>query len=216
MTSTPPTPPAQTVIERLRVLLNALVMQVSGRVASGQIPMALNVFICNRVIGYRQRICDIADRIRAGTYVFRRRTGKPRAPVTAPRKPRPPDLIKQSFGWVLPLIPPYWNANGLSAELESIVQDPEMAGLIEAAPVALGRPLRSLCWMLRVKRPPHLAPPSRTAPRATPPRSASRKAAAATRPPHPASLPCRPPTPPEAPAWMQNWPPEVRRFRKPA
>ncbi len=124
--------------------------------------------------------------------------------------------MKQGFGWVLPLIPPYWNANGYGAALEGLLADPEMVALIEAAPVTLGRPLRSLCWMFRVKPPPILAPPRRTSPRPAPPSPEHPKAAAKPRSSRPPPLPSRPPTPPEAPAWMQDWPQAGRRSRKTA
>jgi hypothetical protein len=180
-------------MDLLRRILNGLIMDVSRRVASGGIAMALNVFITSRLIGYRQRIDDIVARIRAGTYVRRRPSSKPRAPATVPRPPRPPGPVKQSFGWVLPLIPPYWNANGYGAALESLLADPEMVALIQAAPVALGRPLRSLCWMLRLKPPPVLAPPKRSVPRpTTPPAPDPKPPAPAAAAPPPASAPPRP------------------------
>jgi hypothetical protein len=109
--------------------------------------------------------------------------------------------VKQGFGWVLPLIPPYWNANGYGAALEGLLADPEMVALIEAAPVTLGRPLRSLCWMFRVKPPPILAPPRRTSPgpHAPPPEPPpSVTADAPPIAPQPAPAPQTPP-PPQSP-----------------
>jgi hypothetical protein len=99
--------------------------------------------------------------------------------------------VKQGFGWVLPLIPPYWNANGYGAALEGLLADPEMVALIEAAPVTLGRPLRSLCWMFRVKPPPILAPPKRPSSRPTAPPAAATPAALPPAPPPRRSPPRR-------------------------
>jgi hypothetical protein len=201
--------PPRTALDRLVAVLNAVVLDVGRRVAYGGISMPLNILISARIIAYRQRICDIVARIRGGTYIFRRRTAKPRAPVKSSGPPRPPGLVKQCFGWVLPLLPPYWNANGYSAELESLLADPEMVALIEAAPVALGRPLRSLCWMLRVKPPPHLAPARRKSPRRPSPRPdmppvATAEAAAQ------APLPASPP-PASAPPARRHPPRSPRR-----
>jgi hypothetical protein len=230
MTVPTSTPPPQTVVERLGGMLNMLVKDLGARVAAGRISMALNIFLCHRLIGLRIRICAIVARIRAGTYVPRRSSGRPRAPATVPRQPPPPGPVRQSFGWLMPLIPArkeeYWHANGVRSVFESLLEDPEMVALIQAAPVTLGRPLRSICWMLRLKPPPILAPPRRRsrppAPEnpATPAPSASPKAPARVpakaKEPQPAPLPHKPPTPPEAPAWMQNWPAAGRRLRKPA
>ncbi len=211
MTTPTPTPKPPSGVELLRRVLNSLLADVAGRVAWGGIAMALNVFISARLIGHRQQIERIVARIRAGTYKPRRRSPAQGAPPPpASRPPRPPGPVKQGFGWLLPLLPPYWNANGYSAALESVLADPDMVALIQAAPVTLGRPLRSLCWMLRVRPPPVLAPPRRTAPRPATPPPAKPKA----KPQRPAPLPARPPTRPDAPAWMQNWPPPVRGSRK--
>ena len=211
MTSPTPTPAPQTVIERLGAMLVRLVMDIGGRVSWGGISPPASFLLCSRLSEIKQRIDRIVARIRAGTYKPRRRTGKPRARAS-PRPPRPPSPLPPTFGWLMPLIPArpeeYWHANGVRAGLESLLAEPEMAELVAVAPVSLGRPLRSLCWALRLKPPPFLAPPKRTSPRAAAPRVAK------PREPRPPPLPSRPPTRPDAPAWMQNWPPPVRRSRK--
>ena len=211
-----PTPPTSTVIERLGRILNSLITDLPWRVASGGMSMAVNILITSRLIGLRQRIERIIGQIRAGTYVRRRPSSKPRAPATVPRPPRPPGPVKQGFGWVLPLIPPYWNANGYGAALEGLLADPEMVALIEAAPVTLGRPLRSLCWMFRVKPPPILAPPKRPSSRPTAPPAATADAAppAATAdaaPPAAATPAALPPAPPP-----RRSPPRRSSPRRPA
>jgi hypothetical protein len=195
-------PPTRTVIERLGALLGGILLDVSGRVSWGGISMPLNVLVGRLIIGHRERIYRIVDRIRAGTYVFRRRRPATGAGPPKPRPPRPPGLIRQSFGWVLPLLPPYWSANGYSAGLESLLADPEMVALIEAAPVSLGRPLRSLCWMFRVRPPPVLAPPRRAArpapsPRPELPPTAPGDASSQVLPP--VSVPSGPPPPASPP-----------------
>ncbi len=213
MTNQTAPPPTASVVERLGALLVGLVMGIGGRVSWGGISSAANVLIGTRLMDIKRRIDRIVAKIRAGTYKPRQRTGKPRARASpSPRPPRPPSPLPPKFGWLMPLIPvkpeEVWHANGISQGVEAMLNTPEMVALVEAAPVTLGRPLRSLCWALRLKPPPHLAPPKRTAP----PRPAKPKAPAKPRrlPP----LPSRPPTRPDAPAWMQDWPPPVRGSRK--
>jgi hypothetical protein len=152
-----PAPPPLTVLQRLGQILGGLLADVSVRVAWGGLPMALNVFIAARIEAHRQRIARIVERIRAGTYTPHRRASPKR--TGASRPPRRPSPIRQSFGWLMPLIPPYWQANAHRNAVEALLSDPEMVELIAAAPSALGRPLRSLCWMLRIKPPPILARP---------------------------------------------------------
>jgi hypothetical protein len=126
--------------------------------------------IAGRILAIKQSVARLAARIAAGTYAPRRfaRRRSPGVP-----RPRPPDTLPRTFGWLLPLVP---EAVVFRAQLESLLQDPEMAGLLAAAPASLARPIRSLCWMLRVDPPPILAPPRPAAP---PPA----QAAAATPPP---------------------------------
>jgi hypothetical protein len=222
-TAPPPTP---TVIERLGALLVRIVMDIGGRVSWGGISQPANSVLFARINNIKRTIDRIVARIRAGTYRPRRRTGKPRARAS-PRQPRPPSPLPATFGWLMPLIPKrpeeYWHANGVRAGLESFLNEPEMVALVEAAPVSLGRPLRSLCWALRLKPPAYLAPPRRTPRAAAPPRAAKPKAPARPKAPKPAPLapppalqppPPPPPPPPELPAWLRDWPLAGWRNRK--
>jgi hypothetical protein len=207
-----PSPPP-TVVERLGTMLVRVVMDICGRVSWGGISPAASFLLGTRLGAIKQRIDRIVASIRAGTYKPRRRSDKPRTRGSpSVRQPRPPSALPAKFGWLMPLIPArkeeYWHANGVRAGLESLLAEPEMVALVGAAPASLGRPLRSLCWALRLKPPPYLAPPKRPAPHAAAPRVAK------PRVPRPAPLPSRPPTRPDAPAWMQNWPPPVRGSRK--
>jgi hypothetical protein len=208
MTSTsPPSAPLQW----LFAMLLRLAMDIGGRGSWSNISPKVVQLISDRFRENKLRIERIVAQVRAGTYVLRRRTGKPRS--SAKRAPRPPSPIPQKFGWLLPLIPArpeeYWHANGARSQLEAALTHPEMVALIEAAPVSLGRPLRSFCWMFGLKPPPVLAPPRPAVPR--PPKP---KPAAKPKQPRPPPLPSRPPSRPDAPAWMQNWPPPVRGSRK--
>ena len=192
-----PTPPP-TPAERFADILWYLAQAVAAQTGWG-LSLSLIALIITRIRETKQAFARLAARIAAGTYAPRRRSGPPRPPAV--RKPRPPpNPLLRKFGWLLPLVPP---AVVFGGQLDSLLRDPEMAALLAAAPVSLRRPLRSLCWMLRVEPPKILARPARPARPRTP------------RPPRPRREPLppyRPPTPPDAPAWMQNWPPSRTRW----
>jgi hypothetical protein len=210
MNPTPPTSP----VERLFAMLHRLLVDIGGRVSWSTLSPLVVAVMHRRIQGNKFRIERIVTQIRAGTYRPRRRTVKPSTRASPnPRPPRPPSLLPATFGWLVPLIPArpeeYWHANGIRDGVESFLNHPEMVALVAAAPVGLGRPLRSICWMVGLRPPPHLAPLRPPKPPAEAP-----KPAAKPRLPRPAPLPSRPPTRPDAPAWMQNWPPPVRGSRK--
>jgi hypothetical protein len=50
---------------------------------------------------------------------------------------------------------------GFAGMLDGLLHDPEMVALMQAAPAAMGRPIRSLCRMLGVHPPPAVALPRR-------------------------------------------------------
>jgi len=136
--------------------------------------------IADRLRVINQRFLGLAARIRDGRYTFRTVTPQPRA-----AGPRRADPLPKKFGWLLPLVP---DAICYRSQLEYLLRDPGMVGLIEAAPVSLARPLRSLCHMLGLRPPAILAAPARP------------------RPPRPTRAPPKPPPPepprPQPPAWM--------------
>ena len=192
-------PPPPTPAERFADILWYLAQAVVTRSAFG-LSQPLIVLIITRIRDAKQAFARLAARIAAGTYAPRRRSSTPPRPP-AVRKPRPPpNPLARKFGWLLPLVPP---AVVFGGQLDSLLRDPEMAALLAAAPVSLARPIRSLCWMLRVEPPKILARPARPAKPRKP------------RPPRPRREPLppyRPPTPPEAPAWMQGEPPVKTRW----
>jgi hypothetical protein len=147
-------------------MLVHLVMDISARLAWGGITRAFLNLVVRRLDQNRDRIHRITTQIREGTYRPRTPSGKPRKPRDKiPRPPRPPDDIPQKFGWLAPMIRPEAGGRGY---LDLLLRDPEMVAMIEIAPTALGRPLRSLCWMFGMKPPPHLAPQKRPRPAKTP------------------------------------------------
>jgi hypothetical protein len=167
--------------ERFATILHWLSRAVAARSAGGRLAGPLIILIVGRISHINQRVARLVARLRAGRYVPRR-SASPRASTL--RRPRRPAKLPQNFGWLLPLVP---EAAQYRSQLEHLLQDPEMAELLAAAPAALARPLRSLCWMLRLPPPPVLA-----SPRPTSPRPASPQAAAAPQPPPPQSAPPQP------------------------
>ena len=199
----PPRSPAECFDTLVAWLSRAVVARMGG----GLLSQLVIGHIIDRLRGIKQGFARLAARIAAGTYRPRRAT--PRGPLATPR-PRPPDRLPRTFGWLIPLVP---DATGYRSQLEFLLRDPGFAALLAAAPASLGRPIRSLCWMLRVTPPEILAPPKR--PRKPPkPREPRQPRPAPLPPPRP------PPTPPEAPAWMHGMPrsarwPTGRRRRQP-
>ena len=183
-------------VECFGTLIRWLTQAVVTRTHFG-LPQSLIGHIIDRLRGINQRLKRIAARLHDGTYAPRRFA--PRRPPAKP-PPRPPDRLPRTFGWLLKLVP---EATGYRSQLEYLLRDPEFSALIAAAPASLGRPLRSLCWMLRVTPPELLAPPKR--PRKPPKPRKPRKPRPAPLPP-----PRPPPTPPEAPAWMHGMPRSAR------
>ena len=191
--------PTPTPAERFAAILQYLTHAVVTRSAFGLSQPLINLIV-TRIRDAKQAFARLAARIQAGTYAPRRRSSTPPRPP-AVQKPRPPpNPLARKFGWLLPLVP---GAVVFGGQLETLLRDPEMAALLAAAPTSLRRPLRSLCWMLRVEPPKLLARPARPAKPRTPRQPRPR------REPLP---PYRPPTPPDAPAWMQGEPPVRTRW----
>ncbi len=168
----PQPPPAPA--ERFATILLWLCRAVAARIAAG-LPGPLIVLVVRRIHQINQRIARLAARIRAGRYVPPRHRAPRRSPTL--RRARRPNPLPHAFGWLLTLVP---EAAGYRSQLEHLLRDPEMTALLAAAPAAMARPLRSLCWMLRVSPPPIPTPP-----RPAPPQAAPATAPRASRPPPP-------------------------------
>jgi len=169
--------------ERFDNLLSWLSKAAVQRAYLGHLslPGLVVALIVERLRGIKQRFARVAELIRDGRYV--RRRSSPRR-STAARPPRPPDKRTPKFAWVAPLVP---EAGSFRDKLQNLLLDPEMAALIEAAPSSVGRPLRSLCWMVGLRPPPILAPPKR--PKAPRPEKPPAKQAARPEPPPSKRLP---------------------------
>jgi len=188
--------PQPTAAERIARFLLHLIQGVAARSGAG-LPFPLIALIGNRIRLIKQSIARLAARVADGTYAPRR--SGPRRESESP-KPRQESPLPSKFGWLLPLVP---DAVVWRSQLEHLFRDPEVVALLAAAPASLGRPIRSLCWMLLLRPPDILAPPRR------PRRPAKPRP---PREPKPAPLPPigPPPTPPDAPEWMRMPPSRTR------
>jgi hypothetical protein len=174
--NTPPScPPAEGLATLVLWLSRAVMAQTGWGMGSQMITL-----IIARLRGIKQRFADLAARVAAGRYVARRPAAAPRK---RPGQQPPQNKLPQKFGWLLPLEA---QAVVYRSQLQYLLRDPEMAALLAAAPVPMGRVLRPLCWMLGLTPPPILARPRK--PR--PPRPASAK----PEPPAPSPSDSRPRT----------------------
>jgi hypothetical protein len=152
------TPPLRPAAERFAVLLQYVSEAVSKRTGWALTHLLIGLIVM-RLQRIKRRFLRLAARIAAGTY-------KPRAPrEKTPDQPRPApprDKLPRNFGWLRALIIP--ETVMFAGMLDGLLHDPEMVALMQAAPAAMGRPIRSLCRMLGVQTPPAVALPPRRKP----------------------------------------------------
>lgn len=159
---------------RFDLVLSGLVLLVAARfrtLGSHTVPLWTHL---RRAIGRMDRLMA---RLAAG----RLRPARPRLSPPAPLMPRPPVVsrtpgLPKTRAWLVRELG--YMAAGYGGQLEFLLNDPETAALLAAAPSA-GRILRPLCRMLGVTLPDFLQLPPRP-PRPRPPR--------APRPPRPPSI----------------------------
>ena len=175
-TPTPTTPP-----DRIASFLAALTRALVALTGWSRVPHMLLVQIIERLRVIKQRTADLVAQVQAGTFVQRRYPATRKSPTVG--KPREPSKLPKKFGWLVPLLP---DCNSYRAALITLLSQPETAALFADGPIALRRPLRSLCWMLRVEPPDFLSLPTK-------PRPSRAKIRPAPQPPAPK---------PEPPAWM--------------
>jgi hypothetical protein len=90
-------------------------------------------------------------------------------------------------------------APGFVCHLDNMLHDPGTVALIAVAPASLVRDFRSLCWMLALPPPPHLARPRPARPKPAKAPRAPRKRTRPWRPSVPPPLGTTPAEPPRAP-----------------
>ncbi len=185
--------PHPTPAEKFATILLALTLAVDARRAWGKLSSPLVALIVGRIRDLNQRVARLIVRSQDGRIAPRRPAARRPA---KPRRPRQPGPLPVHSGWLLTLVP---EAVGYRGQLDHLLRDPEMAALLAAAPAAIRRPLRSLCWMLRLRPPPLLARPQAALP---PPPQRPLRARVSPRPACPparAAAPAWPPPPPPPP-----------------
>jgi hypothetical protein len=148
-----PRSPVQLLEPLVRALCFALEAQTQSPIR--RLARPLMSLILHRLIALSHRFRRFAERIAAGR-AFPRPRGTVRKPAT-PRK-RTPDPLPRKHGWLGNFLPEMAAHRG---NLSALLQTPEMAALIAAAPAQMGRALRPLCRMLGLQPPPSIAPPPR-------------------------------------------------------
>jgi hypothetical protein len=119
--------------------------------------------IANRLREISQRVRRLIARIQAGRPAPRRNSA-PASLASPPtgRRPRRPDPLPRTFGWLHKLVP---EVPAYRSQLGFLLNEEEMAALLAAAPASMRRPIRSLCHMLGLEPPPILALPPSTRPK---------------------------------------------------
>jgi hypothetical protein len=156
-TVTPPRSPTELMTGFLRQLLDAAVTQ---RHCSLLAPVLLGL-IHHRLRTIRERFERLAAAVAAGTWRPRAQSAAPRQIPTDRKPPQKPDSPMRRRGWLAALLP---QAAAHRGQLLHMTRQPEMAALLETAPVALRRTVRQLYWMLGFKPPSILALPKRPRP----------------------------------------------------
>jgi hypothetical protein len=141
-------------------MMARLTMAVWPRIAWGGITQQALRLIAGHLFPIRDILRRTVERIEKGTY--RPRRSSPRKPPTPtdrpPRPPKPPDTIEKKVGWMLPLAP---QVRFFRGHVEALLKEPDTLALLAAAAPTLRRPIRSLCWSLKLKPPAVLARPRR-------------------------------------------------------
>jgi hypothetical protein len=149
-----------TPVAYLRAMIHQIVFAMTTLCGAGKMTWLMSGLILGRLNRIKDCLARITERVEAGRYAPRRRSGRPRP--QAVRRPRPPGPLPRERGWLAALLPAA--APGLRGDLEALLFRPDMVALIGAAPTPLIPPLRSLCWALKLRPPPILARPRRPAP----------------------------------------------------
>jgi hypothetical protein len=143
--------------DRFARIMEGLCRTVAARGGKGGLPGALVILLWGRLRRMAARFASVATRLNAG--ILHPAAPSSAAPRTRPRRPDPPRLSRR-FASLLRLVP---QASVAGSQLQHLLADPQMAGLLAAAP-QLGRILRPLCRMLGVRPAPGIIPPPRPRP----------------------------------------------------
>jgi hypothetical protein len=145
--------------ERFNCLIEGLFNDVRVKIAWGWALLPMMTLIWRRLHRMRRRFNAIVAQLRAGTLPAP--GSAPRRPATARRDGPRPKQPYRCLGWVVYEVSYFvW---GRHFELDEMLEEPETETLLTTAP-QLGRVLRPLCRMLKVKPPPYLRLPRRPRP----------------------------------------------------
>lgn len=152
-----PTAPIS-VTDRFVMILEGIYAATAARFKSVGWTVAMVWAVCNRVRRVERRVVKLLALYRAGVLpaevasVRRSRAAEQRnrnaAMVVLPRCPTA--KLPRRFGWLLPLVPCV--AANLASQLQGVLAEPQMAGLLAASPSAR-RALRPVCRMLAIEMP---------------------------------------------------------------
>ncbi len=174
--------------DRFALLIEALCRAVAARARAQRLAGPLLILVWSRLHRMALRFAALAARVRTGRLPARLAARRPS------RSGPPPRLLPHGFAWLVRLVP---EAAASGSQLQHLLEDPELAALLAAAPQA-GRILRPLCRMLGVRPPPGPLTLPRHSRTPLPPRPG-----ASGQPPPPAAPGDRPPAPRRlAPGWL--------------
>jgi len=176
MSHTPTPSPAQRIVTVFNWIIasvqRSLVKNAAG--LEGPVQTMLYNLIGHRLRDARDRLVRLAERVAAGwVYQPTPRTPRKVAPRTDGRPPRHPNPLTTGSHWALRAAPGP-DAGAANNSLYLLLEEPEIAAVLAAAPVPAWRILRSVCWMLGVDKPLVLArlgprPPKAPKPAKPPP-----------------------------------------------
>jgi len=132
-------------IARFAMILDGLCRAVAARSAGGALAGPLIVLIWGRIRRIERHVLRLLTRFQAGRLSVRK------APVVAAARrsrPRGPNLLPRSQGWLIGLVP--YHAAAFSSQLQHLLGDPEMIALLAVSKRARAL-LAPLCRMLAIE-----------------------------------------------------------------
>jgi hypothetical protein len=154
-------PPTHTLSDRFASIIEGLLRALTTQGRESRLCGALLTLLHKRLLRTRNRFTVLAARVRDGALPevapARHQTQSQEA---RPRPSSPPALLPRGFGWIIRMVPKPWLVNHWRAQLNEMLDDPELVAIVAVAP-QMGRELRPLCHMLAIEPPPALALPRR-------------------------------------------------------
>jgi len=121
----------------------------------GPVQMMLYRLVGEKITQTRDRLIRLAERVAAGWTYQPKPYAKRKSPT---RPPRTPDPLTTGSLWLVRAAPGHDTTAAAAADLRRLLEEPEIAAVLAAAPVPAWRIVRSLCWALGVRKPAVLGP----------------------------------------------------------